>query len=217
LFFQLHEYAQDRYADSNFSGPKPLQTGVAWRSFSALFEPLNAIGRVKLFENLLRFANHEPYAPARGFFLAYAPLSFEHDVTGEYIGPGVWTEQGGSRAAAVRVRRTLKRWCEWLEALVHFQVHRQHYPVSPRLELDKTIIFLWPLLAHHKWGCGDLLRILQSLSADRFKVPFRSQSELAAYCWNVLRLRSRFGPPISGTLPGQPIAERLLRFLPMLH
>lgn len=217
LFVQLHEHAEAQYEEANSSKPKSLQTGHAWHSFSRLFEPLSAIELVRLFENLLRFAGDESYAPARSFFLAYAPLSFEHDVSGEYIGPGVWRPEAGSRAAALRVRRTLKRWCEWLEALIHFQVHRLHHAASPRLELDKTIILLWPLFKRYNWSFRGFLLLLRSHSNCGNGFPFQPESQLASYCRDFLGLSAdqaaRAG---SEVLSGQLTAERLLKFLPSM-
>src|SRR5436309_13909649 len=74
---QLRRRIQARYGMRDGRRPA-LQSGYAWRSFSTFFEPLSAIEQVRLFENLLRFASFEGYAPARAFFLAYAPLAFEH-------------------------------------------------------------------------------------------------------------------------------------------
>jgi hypothetical protein len=217
LFVQLHEHAEAQYETATGSKQKSMQTGHAWRTFSSLFEPVSAIELVRLFENLLRFANDEAYAPARSFFLAYAPLSFEHDISGEYIGPGVWKPEAGSRIAALRVRRTLKRWCEWLEALIHFQVHQIRHVASVRLELDKAIILLWPLLKRYNWSYRGLLMLLRSHSNYGNCFPCQSEQQLASYCRDFLGLRGAH-PAMArfGALSGQAAAERLLKFLPSM-
>jgi hypothetical protein len=217
LFVQLHERAKAQYAVPHGSPPKPMQIGVAWRSFSSLFDAPSAIELVKLFENLLRFANHEADAPARAFFLSYAPLSFEHDLNSEFIGPGVWHPESGSRAAAQRVRRTLKRWCDWLEALIHFQIHRDRHPASTNLEADKAIIFLWPLLKRHKWTYDDLLSALRLVGSAK-SCEWQSEQQLASYCQNVLGLRQPHTRPVSkpGSLAGKAVADRLIKFLPLM-
>jgi hypothetical protein len=218
LFVQLHAHTQAQYDSQNGTRRRSLQTGEGRRSFSKLFEPLSAIELVRLFENLLRFTNDEAHAPARAFFLAYAPLSFEHDVSGSYIGPGVWTPEAGSRTAALRVRHTLKRWCDWLEALVHFQVHQWHHWNSANLELDKAIIFLWPLLKRHEWSYGDLLQILRSQGTSRDLIPCQSVHQLAAYCQSCLGLRCRTLAKAfqMQSQPGRAVAERVLKFLPAI-
>lgn len=218
LFVQLHEHAELEYSHSR-TKYRSLQTGQGRLSFSNLFEPLTAIALVRLFENLLRFSSYEAYAPARAYFLTYAALSFEHDASGEYIGPGVWRPESGSRTAVVRVRRTLKRWCDWLEALTHFQVHQSHQPASQTLVLDKAIIFLWPLLQKHKWSYDDLLKILETSTNCRGCFPCQTVEQLAAYCRNSLGLRSErtiAATDSATSLAGYAVAERLLRFLPMI-
>lgn len=217
LFVQLHEFVEKQYETAG-SKPQYLQTGHAWASFSNLFEPLSAIERVRLFENLLRFANDESYPPARSFFLAYAPVSFEHDISGEYIGPGVWKPEAGSRAAALRVRRTLHRWCDWLEALVHFQVHQLHHSSSARLELDKSIILLWPLFNRHNWSFDTLLDLLRSQTACCGLLPWETERQFAAYCMGHLKLHRASCPRTTeGSPDGLDIADRLLKFLPAMR
>jgi hypothetical protein len=215
---QLRRYTETRYADSAGARRPALQTGYARRSFCTLFEPPSAIEAVRLFENLLRFANYESAAPARTFFLAYAPLVFEHDVSGEYIGPGVWTPEAGSKNAAVRVRRTLQRWCDWLEALMHFQIHDLHRPGTVPRELDQAMIFLWPLLTRHKWSAPDLLAVLRSFLDCSANFPCQSEEQLATYCRTALGLRlpNRRMAVEDGVLAGREVAERLFRFLPTI-
>jgi hypothetical protein len=183
-----------------------------------LFEQRNALQAVRLFEHLLRFANDEAHALSRTFFLAYAPLSFEHDDSGEYIGPGVWTPDAGSRIAAVRVRRTLKRWCEWLEALAHLRVHQARLH-SSESHLDKTIILLWPLHKRHGWRDNELLGLLRRLLAYGNTYPCGSEAQLLSYCRGVLGLRktNASAEPVRHVIPGQSIAERVLRFLPAIE
>ena len=215
---QLREYTLAQYAQPTGAKGGTLQTGFAWRSFSNLFEPLSPIELVRLFENLLRFANYEAYPPARAFFLAYAPLSFEHDLSGEYIGPGVWTPQSGSRNAARRVRRTLKRWCQWMEALVHFQVHEQRHAASPHRQFDKLMILLWPLVMRHNWSYRDLLNLLPSLGKCGKSFPRPSEPQLTRYCQTALRLQlpDRRTSAKKIAAAGQIVAVRLFKFLPAI-
>jgi hypothetical protein len=172
-----------------------------------------------LFENLLRFANDEAHALARSFFLAYAPLSFEHDDSGEFIGPGVWTPNSGSRTAAVRVRRTLKRWCEWLEALAHFRIHESHFCASNGRQLDKTIIFLWPLHRRHDWNSDELLNLVRTLLGCGTGYPCGSEAQLVSYCRSVLGLRKIKAASVAArsVIPGQAVAERVFNFLPAIQ
>jgi hypothetical protein len=213
---QLRKRTQQRYTSTTGSPRPALQTGYGWRSFSTFFEPLSAIELVRLFENLMRFASYDGYAPSRAFFLAYAPLAFEHDMYGAYIGPGVWTPPAGSQKAAQRVRRTLQRWCDWMEALIHFQVHHEHCTASMSPELDKAVILLWPLLKQHHWSYADLLALLRSW--PQTPVPFAGDEEFGGYSRHVLGLycqRLRTMRP-HGKLYGQAVAERLLKFLPSI-
>lgn len=215
---QLRKFTGDHCAKKGSSPEAGLQSGYAWRSFSKAFGPLSPIEWVRLFENLLRFANYGGYPPARAFFLAYAPLAFEHDASGEYIGPGVWTPEAGSKMAAVRVRRTLKRWCDWLESLVHFQMHEAQRPDAAERELDKLLIFSWPLVKRHNWSFADLLNIVRGAVNCATSLPCQSEHHLAAYCRTALGLNASSRPRISneGPVPGRMVAERLFKFLPTI-
>ena len=212
---QLRKRIQVSYA----SGHRRLrQTGYARRSFSTFFEPLSAIESVRLFENLLRFASLEGYPPARTFFMAYAPLAFEHDASGEYIGPGVWSRSTNPHTAARRVRKTFQRWCDWLEALTHYQVDRENRPESVHRELDDAIILLWPLLQRHEWSSSEFLKVLRALTSYGGGFPCHSEQQLTQYCLSTLGLRCRrIGsdrePP---QLPGFAVAERMLNLVPAL-
>lgn len=215
LFGQVLQQTERLYATSP-AGFR-LQTGRARRLFSNSFEPLTPIERIRLFEDLLRFANYEGSGPARAFFLAYAPLSFEHDDAGKYIGPGIWTPRTGPRAVAARVRRTLNRWCDWLEALAQFQVHQARNAASPNFPLDKTIILLWPLVQRQQWSCGELYDFLHGLNAELLS-RFRTETRLAAYCRKALGLRlvsaEDARPPWRSA---GAVARRLFEFLPKVR
>ena len=216
---QLLRYTEEQYAARNSTGHRLVQTGQGWRIFSRLFDSRNALQSVRLFEHLLRFANDEAHAPARAFFMAYAPLSFEHDAFEEYIGPGVWTPDAGSRSAAVRVRRTLKRWSEWLEALAHFRTHQELRRCAEVAPMDKAIIFLWPLSKRYDWTHEELLRLLREYQACGTGYPCGSANQLISHCRGVLGLW-KVKTPSSGTrsvLPAQTVADRLLRFLPAIQ
>ncbi len=218
-FAQLHQHATNQYAERAKGKEGPSQTGQAWRTFRELFEPLTPIESVRLFENLLRFANYDAHAPARAFFLAYAPLAFEHDASGEYIGPGVWTRKAGSKGAALRVRRTLERWCDWLEALAHFHARELCHPEPSHRDLDKAIIFLWPLLKRHNWSHGQFLDLLRSLVRCPATYPCESEDQLAAYCKAALGLEKPSLPNArkDKVIAGQAVAERLFKFLPLFR
>jgi hypothetical protein len=215
---QLREHTEVLYNEPPKVGRLALQSGFAWRSFARLFEPLSAIESVRLFENLLRFANYEAYPPARAFFLAYAPLSFEHDISGEYIGPGVWTPDAGADNAALRVRRTLERWCQWMEALAHFQVHDLRHSSSVHRQFDKLVILLWPLVVRHDLSCLDLLNLLRSLGKCGNSFPCPSEGQLADYCQKNLGLYLTNRPSTARGEPGAAhvVAERLFNFLPAI-
>ena len=212
---RLQKYIAKRYVGRTGTSDRALQAGYAWRSFSKLFFPLSEIASIRLFENLLRFSDYGIYPPARSFFLAYAPLAFEHDASGEYIGPGVWTPEAGTNEAAQRVRRTLKRWCDWLEALAHLQVRELQQGEASRLQLDKTIIVLWPLVKRHNWSYHDLLTIVRWLLGGSSEFPLQNERHFASYCWTALGLR-KAGPENAvqdGPIAALEVAERLTKFL----
>jgi hypothetical protein len=215
---RLRKHTETRVGQPAGTRDRALQTGEAWRSFVELFYPLSPIESVRLFENLLRFANYSSFPPARTFFLAYAPLAFEHDVSGEYIGPGVWNPGAGSGRAALRVRRTLRRWCDWLEAFTHLQAHQAHGK-SNHPDLDQVIILLWPLVKRHQWSYGDLLRTIGGRPDSGMTINLKFEEQFGVYCSRELGLPSAnpAGAFEPGTWPGQEVADRVMKFLPALR
>ncbi len=73
--------------------------------------------------HLFRFAEHDdPLAEMLRH--ALHPLSVEHDCTGDYLGPKTTHLAKRPGAGLELARRSLARWCNWLDALIHFQTHQ---------------------------------------------------------------------------------------------
>ena len=54
---------------------------------------------------------------------AIVPLSFEHGCFGDYVGPKSMELAQQPAWPVPLLRRSMERWCDWLEALIHWQTY----------------------------------------------------------------------------------------------
>lgn len=110
------------YAGKKKAKHRRMQTGQAWRGFMEIF------GRAKdnefhhVYQSLLRFAGYDD-VQSEMLRRAIVPLSYEHLCFKDYVGPNNLDLAKRPAEAVAMLRRTVERWCEWLEALIHFQTH----------------------------------------------------------------------------------------------
>jgi hypothetical protein len=101
---------------------RPMQTGQAWRAFFHVF------GRVRderfhhVIGCLTRFSECEN--PLSLVLLsALAPIYLEHEFYGDFLGRKSPSFSDDPRKAVLLMRRSVERMCDWLDAVVHLQVH----------------------------------------------------------------------------------------------
>lgn len=110
------------YAEKKNAHERQMQTGAAWRLFLEMFGHARDDEFGHIFDSLLRFAQYDD-VQAGLLRRALVPLVAEHEDSGEYLGPKNVVSAGDSGRAVPLLQRTVGRWCEWLDALLHWQTH----------------------------------------------------------------------------------------------
>jgi hypothetical protein len=127
---QLVVQTAAEYAEKKNPKDRSLQSGQAWQGFLNLVpQPEVNQDLPAILSHLFRFAEYEDPLAA---LLRHAliPLSVEHDCTGDYFGPKTMDIAKHPKDGPQLARRSLVRWCDWLDALIHFRTH-QHWHLSP--------------------------------------------------------------------------------------
>lgn len=126
---QLVLAAAAEYAEKKRPQDRSMQNGQAWRGFLEIFGKATDHEFPHILSSLFRYAEYdEPMADIlrRGL----VPLSVEHDCSGDYIGPRTKEVAKQPKEGVELARRSVARWCEWLDAVVHFQTH-EHWHLAP--------------------------------------------------------------------------------------
>jgi hypothetical protein len=126
---QLVVQAAAEYAEKKNPKDRSLQSGLAWQGFLKLFPQPEDKDFPAILSHVFRFAEYEDPLAAMLRHALY-PLSVEHDCTGDYFGPKTMNVARDPKAGPQLARRSLIRWCDWLDALIHFQTH-QHWHMAP--------------------------------------------------------------------------------------
>lgn len=121
--------ATAEYAQNKNPAARSLQLGEAWRALGELFNTESGAHFPRLLSSLLRFSLSDN-SPRNLIRLALVPLSVEHRCTGDYLGPQTIKTPKSRREANELARRTIVRWCDWLDAAIHLRTHR-HWHFAP--------------------------------------------------------------------------------------
>ncbi|MGP8201655.1 MAG: hypothetical protein ACLQU4_19365 [Limisphaerales bacterium] len=115
--------AAAEYAEKKNAKDRAMQTGQAWHIFIELFGHAKNAEFHRVLQSLYRFTQYEdPLADI--LCRAIVPLSFEHECFSDYLGPKTRMDMVKRPAEVVKLmRRTVERWCDWIDALIHFQTH----------------------------------------------------------------------------------------------
>ena len=127
---QLIVQAAAEYAEKKDAKDRVMQSGQAWRVFLDLFGKFTDKEFPHIYSSLLRFASYEDEPLARILVKANVPLSLEHDCYGDYAGPKTLDVARRPKEGVAMARRTVERWCDWIDAAVHFQTH-EHWHLAP--------------------------------------------------------------------------------------
>jgi hypothetical protein len=128
---QLLVQAAAEYAEKKNPADRSLQTGQAWRGFLDQFGPATDQEFPHLVSSLFRFIDYADPLPSL-LRRALVPLSLEHDASGDYFGAKAPALVGQPREVLVLARRSVARWCAWLDAVKLPQRHPTRPPAQPQ-------------------------------------------------------------------------------------
>lgn len=121
--------AAAEYAEKKNAKDRTMQTGQAWRGFLRVFGRANGKEFHHVLQDLYRFAEYDD-VQARMLLRAIVPVSVEHECFGDFIGPKTLDIAKQPSKAIRLMRRTVERWCDWLDSLIHFDTHEMFH-LSP--------------------------------------------------------------------------------------
>jgi hypothetical protein len=114
--------AASEYARTKCARNRNMQTGQAWRAFLPLFGHAQDAEFPHVLQSLFRFAEYED-AQAHLLGRAFIPLAFEQERFSDFFGPQAVGNPPPPAEMVRLARRSVERWCDWIDALVHFQTH----------------------------------------------------------------------------------------------
>jgi len=127
--------AAEEYAGKKKAKYRRMQSGETSRYFMEIFGHAKDHELRHIWGSLLRFAEYEDTQSAM-LRRAIVPLSFEHECFNDYVGPNSPNLLSRPLEAVVMLRRTIVRWCEWLDSLVHFQTHASWHVTPIKFDPD---------------------------------------------------------------------------------
>ncbi len=123
------------YAEKKCARNRKMQTGQAWRGFQQLFGHVKDAEFHHVLQSLYRFAEYDD-VQAHILCRAIIPLSFEHECFSDYIGPKTMEVLKHPAEAVGLARRSVERWCDWIDSIVHFQTHAGFHLQPARFDPD---------------------------------------------------------------------------------
>ena len=237
---QLLEQAVAQYAERPPTD-RFLQTGHARVSFDKLFGHAPNGDLPAILDQLWRFSRYDGESLPRILGKAHTPLSIEHDQTGEFVNIAARFRPRGSSTSstlsATAIRSTIHRWCDWVDAVVHWQVHEHSHlsplsfdpdpqkrqladfgqaltfsapaPSWPNRDLERAAISIWPLVERYCWSTADFLSIVRSLLPAPHPAACHSPRSLLDWC-SALGLRyPKTKPNSTRAASGFAIAKRI--------
>jgi len=119
---QVDLRAAAEYAEKKNARDRAMQAGQAWRVFLEVFGHAKDAEFPHVLQSLCRFAEYDD-AQARILLKPITPLCYEHECFGDYIGPQTMDVARQPAEAVKLARRSVERWCDWIDAVIHFQTH----------------------------------------------------------------------------------------------
>src|SRR5438067_13288968 len=121
---QLILEANGLYVGRQNARTMPMQTGQALLGFLQLFGNVKDEELHRLIQSMHRYTeSDDPLAVI--LFKALVHVSTEHDGHGDFIGSRAPDLTERPRSAALWMRESLERWCDWIDAVIHLQSHSQ--------------------------------------------------------------------------------------------
>jgi hypothetical protein len=114
--------AMAEYAEKKEARMRRMQEGQAWRGFLRLFRQPADDYYPRVLNHIYRFCDYDDDLTD---FLRWSALalSFEHDCLGDFIGPKAVGVARSPAEEFVLIRRSIERWCDWIDAAAHYQTH----------------------------------------------------------------------------------------------
>jgi hypothetical protein len=123
------------YAEKKNPRDRTLQNGQSWTGFLQAFNSPPADRFRPLLACLTRFCKSAD-CPSNSLRRALNPLALEHDLSHDYFGPQTPAAAKQGRAGDELARRTILRWCDWLDAAIHLRVHRYWHRAPAAFDPD---------------------------------------------------------------------------------
>jgi hypothetical protein len=127
--------AAAQYAERKQANERRMQSGQCWRTFQRVFGRATNAEFLHLYGHLLRFAEYDDPQAAM-LRRAIVPLSFEHECFADFVGEKTMAVAQRAAEGMQMLRRTVARWCAWLDALVHYETHAGYHLVPPLFQAD---------------------------------------------------------------------------------
>lgn len=117
------------YAERKHPKNWGMQTGQAQRAFLQIFGHIREEELHRLLQSYYRFTEYDDPLAAI-LFRALVPLSIEHESQYDFIRSRISDVAERPREFVLSMQETLDRWCDWVDAVIHLQVHG-HWHLSP--------------------------------------------------------------------------------------
>jgi len=137
----LVQRATAEYADKKCPKERKLQSGEGFAGFLEMFGGATRTSFGYVMACMFRFCR-EDESPANPLRQALNPLAVEHDCTGDYFGPKTSETVTEPVARNELARRTIVRWCDWLDAAIHLNAHRLWHTSPACFALDPESRYL---------------------------------------------------------------------------
>lgn len=127
--------AAAEYAEKKHAKERVMQNGQAWRGFLALFGHAQDNEFHHIYQSLLRFSQYDD-CQSEMLIRTIVPLSFEHECFGDYVGPKTMTSKLVRAEVVALLKRSVERWCEWIDSCIHFQTHASWHLMPEQFDQD---------------------------------------------------------------------------------
>jgi len=117
------------YGEKKHSRHWGMQRGQARRAFLQIFGHVKEHELHRLLQSFYRFTEYEDPLAAI-LFRALLPLSIEHESQYEFLRARIGDFARRPREFMLSMQETLDRWCDWVDAVIHLQIHA-HWHLSP--------------------------------------------------------------------------------------
>ena len=162
------------YAEKKNARDRAMQSGQAWRGFLQVFGHVKDAEFHHVLQSLYRFTEYDD-VQAHILLRSIIPISHEHEFFNDYIGPKSMEVLQRPAEALRLARRTVERWCDWVDAVIHFQTHAGWHlqPVKYDPDPEKRELAALGINQRHFAGMSDFSKNWwqwhHGEAAERFK------------------------------------------------